>query len=182
MTKAEAIKLVAIAASAFPMQQERDLAPTALVWFQVLGDLEFNHAQMALTVVLNKTKFFPSPAEIREAAALLKPQELISADVAWGEVLHEVRYTGYARTPEWSDPLIGKAVEIAYGGWRQACETMQAETLGVDRKHFSDIFNTLTKRNRELTMLPPQVRQFAELAKNTVFKAIPGEAGKGGGE
>jgi hypothetical protein len=68
MNQQEAAKLVAFALANFPTMQERDMKPTAVLWFQMLSDIPFEVAERALMKVLATAKFFPSVAEIREAA------------------------------------------------------------------------------------------------------------------
>ena len=180
MTKTEVVKLMAVAVSCFPSMMERDMKATAEGWFQMLGDLDYNIATAALKTVLATAKFFPSVAEIREAAVSLMPNELPPVESAWGEVLRAMQAHGHMKAPQcmkssdetptmmvfsepwdFSNPLIGETVKQMWGSWRNACEAVQTDTLGVDRAQFTKMYSTVAGRKKELAQLPPAVRELA---------------------
>lgn len=69
MTKAEALKLVAILEAAYPRQ---DLRPeTVEVYAQFLQDLDYSVASKVVHNHIRNEKWFPSVAEIREACVEL---------------------------------------------------------------------------------------------------------------
>lgn len=203
MTKAEVGQLVAIAVACFPSQQERQMGPTAMAWYEMLGDLDYQLALNALKKVLATAKFFPSVAEVREAAVSLVPSEIPDAEAAWAEFVRARRLHNYMRPPEcmkmaddpehpggimsfhepwdFSHPVIGQTVKAMWGSWPGAFGTPQDETLGVDRAQFVKIYNTLTKRDREAALLPPAVQEFAKLAGEKL-RALPGGRKKGEGD
>lgn len=76
MTANEAKQLAAIATAAFPTMQERDMAPTARTWAILLEDLPFELGKTALARVLSQSRYFPTLADIRSAAA-----EITAADL-----------------------------------------------------------------------------------------------------
>lgn len=194
MTKSEVIKLIGVATACFPsmMSKEVDLRPAAEAWYAMLGDMDYPLAEAALKKVIATAKFFPTIAEIREAAASLTPTDMPDGERAWDEFLREKRNHGYLdapqslRTPgdsgivsfrepwDFSHPAIGATVKAMYGSWQASYETMQDEMLGVDRKHFIDMFKTITKRQREMTQLPTSVQNFAKLAAEAM-KRLPSE-------
>lgn len=175
MTKQDAIKLVAAAVSCFPNLMERDMKPTAQVWFDMLNDLDYTLAQAALMKVLSTARFFPTVAEIREAAASLMPSDVPQAEIAWGEVVRAVQKVGYMRTPEWSHPVIGGVVQAMYGSWKSCCETMQVDTAGVDRRQFLDMYATLSRRTREDALLPPMVKALAASLREKMATSLTGK-------
>ena len=180
MTKAEAIKLVGLAAMNFPNMQEKALTPTAEIWFRLLGDLSYPIAEAAVVKVLATAMFWPTVAEIREAASSLMPNEIPPVESAWGEVLRAMQAHGHMRAPQcmkssdetptmmifseswdFSNPLIGETVKQMWGSWRNACEAVQTDTLGVDRAQFTKMYSTVAGRKKELAQLPPAVRELA---------------------
>src|SRR5690554_198287 len=68
MTRSEVAKLLSLATANFPAMQERDMRPTLVLWEKMLSDLPPEVAEAALLKVLVSAKFFPTVAEIREAA------------------------------------------------------------------------------------------------------------------
>lgn len=194
MTKGDAIKLVAIAVAAFPTMLERDMAPTASAWFEMLGDLEYPLALNAVKKVLSTAKFFPTVADIRDAAASMTPSSVPTAEDAWAEFLKAKKEHGFNDAPaslkspedpehgsgtisfrqpwDFSNPVIGRVVRAMWGSWINCYAEMMDKTIGVDRAQFLNVYQTLTKRERERALLPPAVQEFAELAVGA-FKALP---------
>lgn len=185
MKKSEVIELVTAAIACFPMMQTKDRDVNAINagWFDMLGDLPFDLATAALKKVLSTAKFFPTVAEIREAAASLKPQDTPDAELAWAEVWKAITSHGWTDAPEslkaldntsvfmtfrapwdFSHPVIAGVVKAMWGSWAAACREAQTETAGVQRAQFQRMYQTMTKREREAALLPPAVRDFARLA------------------
>ena len=92
MTLQEVKKLLTLTVANFPSLQEKDLRSTALLWQKMLGDIPYDVAEKALIMVLTKAKYFPTVAEIREAAAELQFGRPMAADEAWGLVLDAIRH------------------------------------------------------------------------------------------
>jgi hypothetical protein len=143
LTLEESAKLVYMAASVFPGKQDTDLKLTAKAWMMILNDIPYKIAEAALIKVLSTAKFFPVPADIREAANSFTPG-LPTAEEAWLEVYHNARVNGIYRPSEWSSKVIKEAVDGI--GWRNIC---YSENLGVERAHFMRIYGTLKKRQED---------------------------------
>jgi hypothetical protein len=142
LTNKEAAKLVFMAASVFPGKQETDLGMTAKAWMMILSDIPYQVAEAALIKVLSTAKFFPTPAEIREAALNFTPGPP-SAENAWKEVREyissghnsiQLDYNGVK--PEWSHSLIEKTVNQI--GLR---DMFKNETPGILMAQFIKIYN-----------------------------------------
>jgi hypothetical protein len=154
----EAILLVGSTAAVYPSMSERDLVPIARAWSLVLGDMPYQLAEKACLRHVNLSKFFPTPAELREHAAALMPTSLPDAEVAWGEVLRSLQKVGSYRKPEWTHPAIEETVKHMWGSWANACATVQVDNLGVDRAQFVRMYTTVSKRQREAQVLPPMLQ------------------------
>ena len=91
---------------------------------------------------------------------------------AWGEFKREVHRTGYYGTPQFSHPLIQRAIDIM--GWREMCLSEDPE--GVLRGQFLKIYATLDQRENEnrvaLTGGNAAWGQITKLAAK--MKALPG--------
>lgn len=146
MNKQEAAQLVALATANFPSMQDKDMAPTAQLWLTMLADLPYKLAERALVKVLMTARFFPTIADIREAARGLVEQstKLPEPDEAWAEVMQKV--TRYS-TPEWSCPEIQQAVRVV--GYNAICDS---ENIGVERAHFFKVYEAIRKRKDEVQL------------------------------
>ncbi len=130
-----------LALAGFPSMQDRDMLATARLWEKLLSDLEYELAEAALAKILMTARFFPTVADIREAAVALKPRpdEAPPAADAWEEVRKKI--SPY-RAAEWSHPLIGRAVSVI--GGRTLCEA----EYDMSRR-FMDIYETLRRRQKD---------------------------------
>ena len=75
MTRGEIVALVTLATAAYPSAQSKDPEPVVTAWGLMLPDIPFSVARAALIKVCRSSKFFPSIAEIVEAAQELDPQK-----------------------------------------------------------------------------------------------------------
>jgi hypothetical protein len=98
------------------------------IYFAALADLELAEIRAAATVHVQTSKWFPKPAEIREA---IEGSADDRADLAWGEVVRLVRQYGYWNAPAldaWPDDATRAAAFALYGGgWRNLCEKLPGE-------------------------------------------------------
>jgi hypothetical protein len=141
MTLNEAKRMLATVAAAFPNVQDRNLAMTARIWQVALSDLDPCDVNLAITKLLMTQRFFPTVAEIREAAENLSPMAHPSPEEAWAEVnAHLCR----SKTAPYSDPLIVKAISGI--GWNTIA---MSENVGVERAHFMRFYETMLKKERE---------------------------------
>ena len=131
-------------------EQQDDLIT---VWRMVLNDIPYKLAEAALIKVLSTNKFFPAPAEIKEAAYSLMPGPP-TAEEAWEEVreiitsghlLSEYQYNGWI--PQWSHELVKKTVQEM--GFRELCAS---ENIGITmaqfKKHYDN--NKMAHKERAL--------------------------------
>ena len=141
MTKNEVKHLLQWATANFPSMQEKDMRPTAALWEKMLGDLPYDVAESAMVKVLATTKFFPTVAEIREAAiAVAQPKGLTAAE-AWGEVVQAISRFGQYRPDEAVaslSPSTARVVRLM--GFRDLCIS---ENNGVDRAHFLRMYEQI---------------------------------------
>ena len=159
MTKSEAAGLVAIAIAAFPQYQERDMKLTVQAWHQLLADIPFEVAKGALIKLLTVNKFFPTVAELREAA-LKCTTSLPTPEEAWEEVRKTLTGDTYIKLkykhekPTFSRPEIEQAVNQL--GLE---DLLMSENISYDRTQFLRFYETV--RNRAIA--DKQDRHLAEL-------------------
>lgn len=126
MTTPEAIKLMAVLRAAYPNQTI--LPETVDVYASMLQDIDFMDMQRAIKHVIAECKFFPTIAELR-SAVVIDHDGPPAAELAWGEVMQQVRRVGMYGTPTWSSVVVGHAVRAI--GWENIClcELDQLNTL-----------------------------------------------------
>ena len=144
MTKGETAKLLAVLAAAFPRFEVDDLK--VQVWHEMLGDLEYKMASLAIKKLILESTFPPSIAEVRKAAVEIQAPEQINGTQAWGEVIKAIRNFGQYREEE---ALASMSPRTAYVvkcmGWREIC---MAEELGVIRGHFLKMYQQCRENKR----------------------------------
>ena len=145
------------------------------LWYELIGDLPFELAQIALKKVMLTSQFPPTVADIRKAATeIVTPAgETLDAGKAWGEVQKAISKYG------WPDPdnalasmspLTQQVVNQI--SWQELCS---CEESGVIRGQFMKMFNALAERQKEQRTLPATLKD--EIAKigNTMAKQIKGD-------
>jgi hypothetical protein len=170
MNRSEIKKLIGWAAANFPHLQDKDLSPTAELWFKLLPDMPYDIAEKALIKVLATAKFFPTVAEIRAAASDLCAPRVLSSGEAWEQVRKAIRRYGYyaqKETMELLDPVTAKAVECV--GLTEICYSEEPDII---RAHFMKIYDQLANREREQALLPPQIRRVIDDVAS--LKVLPG--------
>jgi hypothetical protein len=137
---------------------------TARIYAELLADIPDDLLIAGAKAYATSGKFFPSVAELREAAFDLQARArgIPSAAEAWGEVMHQVRNVGSWGKPQFSTPLVYNAVD-ALGGWACLCAS---DNNVADRAHFLKIYDSLHERSRADVAMLPEVRGvIAELAE-----------------
>ncbi len=147
MTEKEAITLVGMLFAAYPKFE----VPKATIklYQQFLQDLDFDLARAAVAKHIALSQYFPTVAELRDAALSLTNRTPSSAD-AWCEVMEQISMTGSYGVPKFSHPAIKKAVKAI--GWTNLCWT---EEIGVERAHFMKIYEVYRKREVENAKILP---------------------------
>ncbi len=163
MTKSEVAKLLAVIAAAYPKFEVDDIK--VQVWHEMLGDLEYKIASMAIKRLILESTFPPSIAEVRKAAVEIQTPEQTNGTQAWGEVIKAIRNFGHYREEE---ALASMSPRTAYVvkciGWREIC---MAEESGVIRGQFLKMYQQVAEREQKEQLLPPamrrEIKQIAQL-------------------
>ena len=127
-------------------------------WFDLLGDIPFQTAILALKKYALSNKFPPSVSEIRTIAADLTGERLPDADEAWGQVNNAIRRFGYMREREALDSMsepVRKAVERI--GFQNICQSPY-EQLNTLRAQFRGAYEAEYRRSMEVHKMPERMK------------------------
>lgn len=127
-------------------------AESVMVYQLALADIEPLLLRTAVLKHISTSKWFPTIAELRQAATeiVLQSEGQLSGPEAWGLVLREVRRVGHWRSPN-LQPVVRQAVD-AIGGWRNICFSAN---ITADRARFIEAYTILRKREAlRLQQLP----------------------------
>ena len=127
-------------------------------WYELLGDIPFQVAIMALKKYALSNKFPPAISDLRLYAADLMETRIPDADEAWGEVNMAVRRYGYMREAEALKSLSGpvrRAVERT--GWQNICQSPydQVNTL---KAQFRGAYEAEQRRAVEFHKMPEHLK------------------------
>ena len=127
----------------------------------VLADLDSQVLQAAVAHCLATCRFFPKPAEIRQAAFDLRAlgQALPEPAAAWGEVVAEIGRVGSYGVPRFEHQLITDAVRYI-GGWQRLC---LSENMAADRARFIEAYTEVRRRHEVDVRMLPAVRDQVQL-------------------
>lgn len=125
------------------------------IYFAALRDLELRDIRAALDAHVRTSKWFPKPAEIREA---IHGNTEDHAELGWIAVGQLVRRFGFWNPPkdtDWPDEATRRTALDLFGGWCGLCERLGApgtpEFLGT-AKQFKASFGAYVRRD---LALPP---------------------------
>jgi hypothetical protein len=133
-----------------------------------LADLPMPLLAAAVQRTVASSRFFPTIAELRAAAAALV-DDAPDADQAWATVMHQVARVGRTGKPELGHPRISEAL-AAIGTWYDVCSS---ETTAADRATFTKAYEAATRRAAEAVTLAavpalPEVRRLMLAAGSEV--------------
>ena len=176
MTKGEMARLLAVLAAAFPRFEVDDLKMQ--VWYEMLGDLDYTVANMAIKKLIMQNTFAPAIAEVRKAATeLLNPRQVTGSE-AWGEVTMAIRTYGYYREAEALASMSPTTAQvIKHMNWREICTS--EEPTGVLRGQFLRMYEQVSTREREQQLLPEGLqRQIDQLVAKKDLRLVEGGKAK----
>jgi hypothetical protein len=174
-TNRDRFNVIRALAAAFPHNK---VTPATIAAYDAfLADMHISDLKRAAAYCIANSEFFPTMYALREAAQKSDANRPPTAGEAWYEIKRAFHTHGSWKRPEWSHPLVGKAV-AAMGGWKDLCLSEDPE--GVIRGQFIKLYNVLEERGAQ------DQRARALTVENKAWDAIGGLADKlalpGGGE
>lgn len=161
--EAEIAKLIGVMAAAYPNTQVTDA--TIEVYITMLKDIPLELLTVSVQQCMAESEFLPTVAKIREKALALTTPVAPEPLEAWGVVLKAIEKYGFYRSPEFNDPVIAKAVDCI--GWRNLCSS-ELDNQGVDRAHFSRVYEGLRRQAENDRRMLPQARQIHEQVQRLI--------------
>jgi hypothetical protein len=138
----EAAELVMMLLGAYP--NAKTSLSTSQVYETMLGDLDAEPARAAVVRLIASSKWMPTVAEIRGAAADIEHGPVRSGADAWLDVMSEMRRVGNYSAPTFDDALVESIVRR--WGWTALCLSTN-ET--ADRARFVEAYDGLARQARE---------------------------------
>jgi hypothetical protein len=151
----EVVKLIGVMAAAYPNTQVSD--DTVKVYVAMLKDIPLDVLTASVQQCMAESEFMPTIAKLREKALTLTTPIAPEPLEAWGEVQKEIVRRGQYRSPEFNNPLIAKAVDCL--GWQSLC---LSENQGVDRAHFTKVYEGLLRQAMNDRRLLPAAREIQQ--------------------
>lgn len=154
MQPAEIAKLLTVIAANYPTFTVDEIKHS--LWLDMLADVDYPTANMAVRRHIATSRFAPTVAEIREQAMIASGHEEVTATEAWGELMQAVRHHGYYHEREAlaeMNPETRRVVERIT--WR---EVNMCENLDVLRGQFLRMYETMAGRSRREALCPPAIR------------------------
>lgn len=156
MTREEFAKLAAAMKTYYPRDNVLPTKESMSLWYDMLQDLGYQEASVALRTHVSLSSFPPSVADIRKTAADNRNLNIQSMDEAWGDVLRAIRRYGYPREVEALESLQEPCRTIVRRiGWQNLC---LSEKLEIERAFFRDSYNPTVARFRAESALPAGVK------------------------
>ena len=155
MTKSEIVSLVALASAAYPSAQDKDPDPIVKAWMLMLSDISYPIAKAAVVRVCRSSRFFPSIAEIVDAAREIDPrcEHLPTAAEAWEEVTLLMRKAGPTFVPTYSCDTVKRAARAI--GWHNLC---LGENPEATRAHFLRLYEAMREKQQETREFEAAIR------------------------
>lgn len=146
--------------SAYPSQNFLPDADSVKIWFQLLNDLDYQTANVAIQKYILTNKFPPTVADIREGAAAVTVGEKPLWSDGWEEVMTAIKkYGSYQETAalESMTEITRQAVQRL--GFRNIC---MSENIAADRANFRMIYEQIADRNHRERQIPMKLSHMIE--------------------
>lgn len=127
-------------------------------WYDLLGDIPFQTAIMALKKYAIANKFPPTIADIRTWAADLMENRIPEADEAWGELNMAIRKYGYMQEDKALESLsepVRRAVKRI--GYQSICQSPY-EQINTLKAQFRGVYEAEYRRSLEVHKMPERMR------------------------
>lgn len=117
------------------------------IWHDILQEISFEDAQIALKEHMRESVYVPKIADIYQRIVNKRIPYFPDPVNEWNVVLKACGTFGYHKSEDAMKTFgeMTKKVVEAFGGFRKIC-TSEVDQEMSDRKHFCDVFNRLIER------------------------------------
>lgn len=170
MTVDEFARLADAIKTYFPRDNMLPTDTAMELWYDMLKDMDYRSAYIGLKNHVATSKFAPTIADIRNGAAISRPQELNEME-AWSLVSKAIRNSGYNSAEEFAKlpPLVQKAVGLPSQLRTWALDENYNEQVAMSS--FQRAYKAELKRQEELQKTPQNVRNLIEKANSGSYSA-----------
>ena len=148
----------AIVMNALGAAFNRPITPAVLTAYEMgLEGLAIEEIEGAAKRALRTCKFMPTPAELRELAGGLKPED--QAVLAWQAAVRAVEDYGWYRSVQFEDAAITATIR-SLGGWQRFCERCGGEEEKWLRKEFLTTYASYRRTGVSPEAAMPMVGEF----------------------
>lgn len=110
----------AIVMNALGAAFNRPITPAVITAYEIgLENLAIEEIEAAAKLAIQTCRFMPTPAELRELAGGLKPEDM--AVLAWEAAVRAVQSYGWYRSVQFEDAAVAATIR-SLGGWQRFCE------------------------------------------------------------
>lgn len=168
MTVKETAKIMAIVKVAYP-QYYKDISTEearqmAMLWQSMLADYPYQIVSNAVKALIATSKFPPTIAEIIEKIQLITNPPECSDIEAWAMVKNALRNSYYNSQIEFDN--LPMSIQKALGSHNTLREWALIDGAALDTvvaSNFMKSFRVTSQRNKELSLLPNDVKEFMKL-------------------
>lgn len=137
------------------------------MWFALLGDLDYNIANIAIQKYMLNGKYPPTIADIRELATAVKTGDIPLWSDGWEETLRAIRKYGSYRENEALESMSEiTRMTVQRLGFRNIC---MSDNITAERANFRDIYNELAERKQREVRLPVNLSNLIEQVRGNLM-------------
>ena len=142
------------------------------IWFNLLKDLEYSVASVAVQKWMMTHREIPTVADIRELCSEVSQERVPSWDEAWEKAHKIIRAYGFYRESEAMAEMDETTRDIIRRiGYKDIC---MSENIGIERASFRDIYKTMQDRKKQDAQISPKVMNMIQMLQGN-NKLIEGE-------
>ena len=179
MTREETAKVLDVLLTAYPHAfKNSDKTKVLTLWARMFQEETFQEVSNAIGVLIatRVEGYSPTIGEVKAKIRAIRTADELTENEAWALVAKACRNGYYGYMEEYAK--LPPAVQKAVGKPTQLREWSQVDTdtfQSVIASNFMRSYKTISNRERELEMLPPDMRDaIGELANKMAFPEIEG--------
>lgn len=161
MTREGIIGILSILKTAYPSHfsklSKQDAENTINLWASMFAQEDGRMVSYAVKQLIATNVFPPTIAEVRGVLVEAKNGQGLDSIMAWGQVQDAIRRFGYTRGEEALSSMHPATAEVVRRlGWLDLCKS---ENAIADRAHFIKLFEGKQSKDRQVAMIPPEVKE-----------------------